>query len=67
MTVQDQWVPISVVAREYQKHTVTLKRWARTGFILHLGFRVRRDPKGQWFLMKVEPEQPMQSKPTSLT
>ena len=48
----NEWVPVSVVAKEYNKTSVTIKRWAATGFILHLGFRVKRDPKGRWLLSR---------------
>jgi hypothetical protein len=49
----ENWKPVSEVAREYNKSPITLKRWALSGFILKLGFRVKRDPKGRWFLLKV--------------
>lgn len=62
-----EWIPVSQVAREYNKHVVTIKRWCVSGFIIHLGFRVRRDPKGQWFLSRNEPEQTTHSKHSALT
>lgn len=49
----ETWVPVSTVAREYNKHAVTIKRWCADGFILRLGFRVKIDPKGRWLLQKV--------------
>jgi ribosomal protein S6 len=57
-----EWTPISQVAKDYNKHVVTLKRWCADGFILRLGFRVKKDPKGRWFLMDVSTEQTVQSK-----
>lgn len=53
MSTEQNWIPVSVVARDYQKHPVTIKRWCSSGFILHLGFRVKRDPKGRWLLLKI--------------
>lgn len=47
------WIPVSEVAREYQKTSITIKRWCASGFILRLGYKVKRDPKGRWFLLKV--------------
>jgi hypothetical protein len=49
---QTKWVPVSEVAKEYSKHPNTIKRWAAEGFILHLGFRVMKDPKGRWLLSR---------------
>jgi len=62
-----EWIPVSKVAREYNKHAMTIKRWCASGFIIHLGFRVRRDPKGQWFLSRIIPEQTSQLKHRRLT
>lgn len=53
MTQQTEWVPVSQIAREYQKHPMTIKRWCTSGFILHLGFRIKKDPKGRWLLSRV--------------
>lgn len=50
------WEPVSVVAREYNKHSMTLKRWCKSGFILTLGYRVLCDPKGRWWVER-PPEQ----------
>ncbi len=47
-----EWVPVSRIAREYNKHAVTIKRWCASGFILRLGFRVKKDPKGHWLLSR---------------
>lgn len=47
-----QWLPVSVVAREYNKDSKTIKRWCSSGFILRLGFVIKRDPKGHWLLMR---------------
>lgn len=52
------WRTVSDVAREYNKHSVTIKRWCATGFIFRLGFIIKRDPKGQWLLRREHPEQP---------
>jgi hypothetical protein len=65
--MMSEWVPVSEIARRYGKHSVTIKRWCKDGFILHLGFRIRKDPKGQWFLCETSNEQSEQSKPNGLT
>lgn len=47
-----EWVPVAEVAREYNKSAMTIKRWCADGFILRLGFRVKKDPKGRWLLSR---------------
>jgi hypothetical protein len=50
---REEWIPVSVIAKEYNKNSVTIKRWCSSGFILRLGFRIKRDPKGRWMLLKI--------------
>lgn len=53
------WVPIGDVARDFQKARWTLIRWARDGFLLRLGYNVKRDLSGYWYVGR--PSQPSQS------
>jgi len=48
MSTPIKWVPVSALAREYQKHPFTIRRWITSGFIFTLGYRVRRDVTGHW-------------------
>lgn len=44
------WIPLAYIAREFNKHPFTVRKWCASGFILSLGYRTRRDPKGHWFV-----------------
>lgn len=44
------WIPISQLAKEYQKSRVTIFRWIQSGFIYTLGYEVKRDPTGHWYV-----------------
>ena len=41
---------ITEVAREFNKTRKTIHEWCQSGFILQLGYTVRRDATGHWFL-----------------
>lgn len=44
------WVPASELAHEYGKTRQTIINWCADGFMLSLGFKVRRDPTGHWLV-----------------
>lgn len=44
------WVPTGELAHQYGKTQRTIIRWATDGFLLSLGFQVRRDIKGHWLV-----------------
>jgi hypothetical protein len=44
------WVTIADVARRLGKTRQTVHNWVTSGFILTLGYRVRRDYTGYWLL-----------------
>jgi len=44
------WLPISAIAREYQKTPQMIRNWVRSGFILEIGYSVRRDVTGHFII-----------------
>jgi hypothetical protein len=45
------WVQPSELALEYHKHRNTILQWIKDGFISEqLGFRLRKDTSGYWFI-----------------
>lgn len=44
------FVPPSVVAIEFNKTRVTMMNWCRSGYFIELGYRIRKEPKGQWLI-----------------
>lgn len=44
------WMPISVVAKEYNRHPESIRRWCENGFLIELGFTIRRDETGHWIV-----------------
>lgn len=44
------WRTVSEVAREYQKAPITILRWCQEGFLLTLGYRLKRDTTGHWLI-----------------
>ena len=53
------WIPVAQMAREYHKSKDTIKRWIEDGFILQLGYTVKRDPSGYWLIGKpMQPAEP---------
>jgi len=44
------WVPVSDFAVEFNKNPVTIKHWIANGFLLELGYRVKRDFTGHWII-----------------
>lgn len=44
------WLPLSIVAKEYNRHPCIMRRWCINGFFIELGYRVRRGEKGSWYV-----------------
>lgn len=44
------WVPVSVIALEYQRTPQFIRRWCSSGYILELGYSLRRDSLGHWLV-----------------
>jgi hypothetical protein len=42
------WLPISVVALMYSRSAESIRLWCIEGYIIQLGYRVRRECRGQW-------------------
>lgn len=42
------WVPLSVMAAEYNKAISTMTNWCITGFWIERGYRLRKECRGQW-------------------
>lgn len=50
------WVPVADFAREYHKSRTAIKNWIADGFIFTLGFRVKKDVKGNVYIGKPQSE-----------
>jgi len=50
MTQEITWVPVSVIAAEYQRTPQMIRNWVRSGFIVEIGFSVRRDMTGHFII-----------------
>lgn len=50
MTESDSfvWVSTREFAQEFRKTNRTVQRWCSAGFVLSLGYRIRRDATGHW-------------------
>lgn len=46
------WVPISSLAEEYHKSKCTIWRWISDGFLVQLGYCIKREPGGYWYAGK---------------
>ena len=44
------WVPASEVAIEFGRVPRTMRRWCDTGYVLNLGYRIKRDQTGHWLV-----------------
>jgi hypothetical protein len=42
------WLPLSVMAEMYSKSAECIRLWCHDGFILSLGYRLQREPRGHW-------------------
>jgi hypothetical protein len=50
MSHEITWVPVSVIAAEYQRTPQMIRNWVRSGFIVEIGFSVRRDVTGHFII-----------------
>ena len=46
------WVSAQEFADEYHKSRGTIGNWIETGYILQMGFRLKRDISGFWLIGK---------------
>jgi hypothetical protein len=44
------WLPISAIAREYNRDPESIRRWCLNGFMIELGYTIRRDETGHWIV-----------------
>ena len=44
------WVTPPRLAVEFNKTEMTMRRWCYSGFILSLGYLLRREPRGRWLI-----------------
>jgi hypothetical protein len=44
------WIPLSLLALEYQKSKETVRLWIKSGFIVEIGFHVKRDVTGHYII-----------------
>jgi hypothetical protein len=44
------WLPVSAIAREYQKSPQMIRNWVKSGFILEIGYVVKRDVTGHFII-----------------
>lgn len=44
------WIPVSQLAREYNKSKMTIIRWIDNGFLVTLGYRIWRDVSGHYYV-----------------
>lgn len=44
------WLPISRVAKEYNRSPETIRLWCVSGFLIELGFTIQRDLTGHWII-----------------
>jgi hypothetical protein len=42
------WLPASLLADVYSRDVRTIHRWCVEGYFITLGYRLRREPRGQW-------------------
>jgi hypothetical protein len=45
-----KWVPLSVIAIEYNRVPAAIRQWCSNGFILELGYSLRKDSTGHWIV-----------------
>jgi hypothetical protein len=51
--IQDKevtWIPLSMLADEYNRSPRLMRRWAESGFIVELGYALRYDETGHWIV-----------------
>jgi hypothetical protein len=42
------WLPLAAIAKQYDKHPEVIRQWCKRGFMIELGFRIRKDETGHW-------------------
>jgi len=50
MTESLIWLPVSAIACEYQKSPQMIRNWVKSGFIIEIGFSVKRDVTGHFII-----------------
>lgn len=50
MTGEITWVPVSMIAAEYHRTPQMIRNWVRSGFIVEIGFSVRKDVTGHYII-----------------
>jgi hypothetical protein len=50
MTEDVIWIPLSALAEEYQKSIRVMQYWASNGFLLELGYSLKRDATRHWIV-----------------
>lgn len=53
-----RWLPVTMLAREFNKSAMTMRRWCITGFILTVGYRTMRDVSGHWLVTPLDHPRP---------
>jgi hypothetical protein len=44
------WLPANAIALEYNRSPRLIRVWCTNGFLIELGYRVRRDETGHWIV-----------------
>jgi len=50
MTEEITWVPVAEIAAEYQRTPQMIRNWVKSGFIVEIGFSVRKDITGHYII-----------------
>jgi hypothetical protein len=50
MNEEITWVPVAVIAAEYQRTPQMIRNWVRSGLIVEIGFSVRKDVTGHYII-----------------
>ncbi len=45
-----EWLPLTTFAEQYGRHPNSIRQWCRSGFMIELGFYVRKDVTGHWIV-----------------
>jgi len=51
------WVSMTEIARLYGKQRMSVYRWCVEGYLIELGYKLKREPKNRW-LIGVPPNHP---------
>ena len=44
------WLSLTNFARRMNKHPETVRKWCESGFVVELGYFLRKDCTGHWFI-----------------